>query len=175
MQSYSESHINLHPTKRRIMEQLEVHLVALPPIRVACFNGFSEAPESLAIEKMKAWAKKHNISAGSCRLFGHNNPDPTPGSPNYGYDIWLTVEESFNVVNDVEIIAFPGGLYAVTRCIAINPMEDIPLTWQKLVRWMQASKYHPGRHQWLEEHIVPLEEMGKELPFTLDLYLPISE
>jgi hypothetical protein len=39
-----------------------------------------------------------------------------------------------------------------------------------------AYYYQPhGRHSWLEEHIGPLDDMGDEQPFTLDLHLPISE
>ena len=75
----------------------------------------------------------------------------------------------------VRIIEFPGGLYAVTRIDVKNPWEDIPGTWQKLVKWMEASKYRRGRHQWLEEHIGPLDDMDGDKPFTLDLHLPIAE
>jgi hypothetical protein len=56
-----------------------------------------------------------------------------------------------------------------------NPYEDIPGTWQRLVKWMEAGQYHHGRHQWLEEHIGPLDDMGGDKPFTLDLHLPITE
>jgi predicted transcriptional regulator YdeE len=66
-------------------------------------------------------------------------------------------------------------LYAVTRCEVENPGEDIPRTWQKLVKWMEGSRYHHARHQWLEEHIGPLEAQDNNQPFTLDLYLPVSE
>ena len=52
---------------------------------------------------------------------------------------------------DARIIEFPGGLYAVTRINVENPGDEIPLAWQKLVKWMEASKYHHGRHQWLED------------------------
>jgi hypothetical protein len=51
----------------------------------------------------------------------------------------------------------------------------MPRTWQKLVKWMEGSKFHHGHHQWLEEHIGPLDALGSEQSFTLDLYLPISE
>jgi hypothetical protein len=40
---------------------------------------------------------------------------------------------------------------------------------------MEASKYHHGRHQWLEEHIGPLDGTVNAIPFTLDLHLPIAE
>jgi hypothetical protein len=68
-----------------------------------------------------------------------------------------------------------GGLYAVTRCEVNKPWEDIPGTWQKLVKWMEGSKYHHGSHQWLEEHLGPLDAMGGDQPFMLDLHLPIRE
>lgn len=157
------------------MSNLEVRIVNLPPMRVACVNGFGEGPEGMAFEKMKTWAETHNLPGRSYRLFGYNNPDPSPGSPNYGYDVWITVDESVQVDGDARIIEFPGGLYAVTRIEVKNPEDDIPGTWQRLVKWMESSKYRHGRHQWLEEHIGPLDEMGGEQPFTLDLHLPISE
>ena len=155
------------------MSNLDVRIVKLPPMRVACVNGFGDGPEGMAFDKIKAWAEAHNLIGGEYRLFGYNNPDPSPGSPNYGYDVWITVDESVQADGEARIIDFPGGLYAVTRIEVKNPMDDIPGTWQKLVKWMETSKYHHGKHQWLEEHIGPLDEMGGEEPFTLDLHLPI--
>ena len=157
------------------MEKLEVRIITLPSMRVACFNGFGAGPEGQAIDKMKAWAIAHNLLDKPCRLFGYNNPDPTPGSSNYGYDVWITVDESVKADGEARIIGFPGGLYAVTRCEVNNPWEDIPRTWQNLVKWMEGSRYHQGHHQWLEEHIGPLEDMGVGQTFTLDLHLPIKE
>jgi AraC family transcriptional regulator len=157
------------------MSNIDVRIVELPAMRVACVNGFGEGPEGMAFDKMKAWAAAHNLSGRSYRLFGYNNPDPSPGSPNYGYDVWITVDESVQADADVRIIEFPGGLYAVTRIEVNEPGNDIPSAWQQLVKWMENSKYRHGRHQWLEEHIGPLDEMGGEQSFTLDLHLPISE
>jgi AraC family transcriptional regulator len=157
------------------MDDLNVKIVNLPPLRVACVNGFGEGPEGLAFDKMKAWAEAHHLIGRQYRLFGYNNPNPSPGSPNYGYDVWITVDESMQADTEARIIEFPGGLYAVTRMEVKDPGSDIPGTWQKLVRWMESSKYRHGPHQWLEEHIGPLEEMGGEQPFTLDLFLPVTE
>lgn len=157
------------------MSDLEVRIVKLPPMRVACVHGFGEGPEEQAFDKMKAWAQAHDLLGQPCRLFGYNNPDPSPGSPNYGYDVWLTVDESVQADGEARIIEFPGGLYAVTRFEVKNPWEDIPGTWRKLVKWMEASQYRHGQHQWLEEHIGPLDEMGGNQPFTLDLHLPITK
>ena len=157
------------------MNELDVKIVKLPPMRVACVNGFGEGPEGMAFDKMKAWAEAHHLIGEQYRLFGYNNPDPSPGSLNYGYDVWITVDESVQADGEARIIEFPGGLYAVTRIDVKDPGDEIPATWQKLVKWMENSKYHHGQHQWLEEHIGPLEEMGGDQPFTLDLHLPITE
>jgi DNA gyrase inhibitor GyrI len=157
------------------MSNIEVRIVKLPPMRVVCVNGFGESPEGMAFDKIKAWATAHNLLGKPYRLFGYNNPDPSPGSPNYGYDVWVSVDESVQADSEARIIEFPGGLYAVTRLEVKDPGVDIPGTWQKLVRWLESSKYRHGRHQWLEEHIGPLEEIVEGQPFTLDLYLPIAE
>src|SRR5512140_1873121 len=157
------------------MNNIEVRIVKLPPMRVACVNGFGEGPEGMAFDKMNAWATAHHLLSKPHRIFGYNNPDPAPGSPNYGYDVWLTVDGSVQADGGARIIEFPGGLYAVTRIEVKKPGDEIPNAWQKLVKWMEASKYRHGRHQWLEEHIGPLDETVNELPFTLDLHLPITE
>jgi AraC family transcriptional regulator len=127
----------------------------------------------MAFEKMKAWAQAHNLLDKSYRLFGYNNPNPSPGSPNYGYDVWITVDDSVQSDGEARVLEFPGGLYAVTRIEVKQPGDEIPAAWQSLVKWMEESKYRHGRHQWLEEHIGPLDDMSGEQPFTLDLYLPI--
>ncbi|MFT3891319.1 MAG: GyrI-like domain-containing protein [Anaerolineales bacterium] len=157
------------------MTDLDVRVAKLPAMRVVCVNGFGDDPEGKAFDAMREWAKAHDLPKSENRIFGYNNPDPAPGSPNYGYDVWLTVDELVQAEGDARIIEFPGGLYAVTRIEVKSPWDDIPSAWQKLVKWMEASKYHHGRHQWLEEHIGPLDGTVNELPFTLDLHLPITE
>lgn len=157
------------------MSNLDVRIVNLPPMRVVSVNGFGTEPEEQAFGKMKEWAKAHDLLEKPYRLFGFDSVPQSPGSPNRGYDVWITVDESVQADGEARIIDFPGGLYAVTRIDVKNPWEDIPGTWQKLVKWMEASKYRHGNHQWLEEHIGPLEEMGGDQPFTLDLHLPIME
>ena len=155
------------------MSEDDIRAVELPPLRVVCLNGFGDGPEGQAFEKTLAWAKAHNLLDLPHRLFGYNNPDPTPGSPNYGYDVWMTVDASVNADGEARIIEFPGGLYAVLRIEVKSPWDDIPAAWQRLVKWRENSPYHEGRHQWLEEHIGPLNEIVNTLPLTLDLFLPI--
>jgi DNA gyrase inhibitor GyrI len=153
------------------MSELDVKIVKLEAVRVICFNGFGEEPEGIALDKVFAWAKAHGKNG---RVFGYNNPNPAPGSPNYGYDAWMVVDESIQAEGDGRIIDFPGGLYAAARCEVKAPWDDIPGAWQKLVRWRENSRYREASHQWLEEHIAPEGESGGS-NFTLDLFLPIKE
>lgn len=160
------------------MNKLEVRIIKLESMRMICLNGFGPSPETQAWSKLVAWAKAHGLwQAGQPRrFFGYNNPDPSPGSPNYGYDVWMTVDASVQADGEARLIEFPGGLYAVAHCQADRPEEDIPQAWRQLVIWRENSPYKPAHHQWLEEHISPVEAVAADPQgFRLDLYLPIAE
>jgi DNA gyrase inhibitor GyrI len=157
------------------MNQEEVRIVELPPMRVICINGFGQEPEDQAFKKMFEWAKEHEQLDKPHRLFGFDNPVETPGSTNRGYDVWMSVDESCQADGEARIVNFTGGLYAVMRLPVNNPWNDIPPAWQRLVKWRENSPYHAGHHQWLEEHIGPISGVVNALPFTLDLYLPIAK
>ncbi|MEA3327937.1 MAG: GyrI-like domain-containing protein [Chloroflexota bacterium] len=157
------------------MSELDVRIVKLEPMRVASFLGFGESPEELAFEKLFAWAKPKEllVEPGKNRLFGFNNSNPSKGSPNYGYEVWIVIGPDVAAERDMEIKAFEGGLYAVTQCVVPKgQFEVIGDTWKKLVTWREDSKYKCGNHQWLEESL-PMNLPDTE--FVLDLYLPISE
>lgn len=158
------------------MSTLPVRIVNLPTLHVASVHGFGQEPETQAWQQLSAWAAPQGFLADpeKHRIFGFNNPNPTPGSPNYGYEFWIEVGPAVASAPGVAIKEFPGGLYAVTRCeVQDDPGERIPATWQALVRWREGSRYKSAHHQWLEEHI-----STSGMPtggFVLDLYLPIAE
>ena len=158
------------------MSELEVRIVKLEPMRVASFWGFSASPEVEAWEKLFSWARPRGLldDLEQHRLFGFNNPNPSAGSPNYGYEVWIVVDRDTEPENDeMRIVDFDGGLYAVTRCVVPKGQFDvIGATWKKLVAWREDSKYKCGAHQWLEESL-PLDLPDTE--FVLDLYLPLAE
>lgn len=148
---------------------MDVRIVELEPIRVASTVAYGKEPETMAWQKLLDWAKPRHLLDKPHRMFGFNNPNPTPGSPNYGYEVWLTVGPDVQSDDTVKVIEFPGGRYAVTRCMGT---DHIATTWQAFVKWIETSPHQPAQHQWLEEHLninldVPPDE------FTLDLYLPI--
>lgn len=156
------------------MDELNVEIIELEPLRAARFHGFGEQPEDLAWQQLEAWAQPRGLLdfSEAHRVFGFNNPNPAPGSPNYGYEFWLTLSAEDDA-GDAEVVDFDGGLYAVTRCVVRgDPGEVIPATWQRLVAWCESSPYQSASHQWLERHVAS-EEPGEA--FDLDLYLPIAE
>jgi DNA gyrase inhibitor GyrI len=157
------------------MNEAEVRFVRLEPMRVASIWGFGEEPESIAFAKLEAWAGPRGIRENpeKHRIFGFNNPNPYPGSPNYGYEIWVEVGPEVEPTDDVRILGFEGGLYAVARCeIPEGQYDLIGAAWKELAAWREDSKYRRGHHQWLEQSIAA-DTPGIE--FILDLHLPIAE
>lgn len=159
-------------------DKLAVRIVELPPLRVASVHAYGPEPETAAWAKLTAWAgqgRDYLADPAQHRIFGFNNPNPSAGSPNYGYEFWVVVgpDEQGDAAQggDVRIVEFPGGLYAVTRVELITaPYDQIPAGWMALNRWLEESRYQMGRHQWLEEHIgIPGSDR-----FSLDLYMPIA-
>lgn len=154
------------------MDELEVRIERLPARRVASVHAFGPQPEMIAWEKMLAWAKARGPEGDAAHLqtYGFNNPDPAPGSPNYGYEFWTDVDagtplgaDGEATVKDVE-----GGLYAVTRFEGRG--DEMPAVWQRLLMWGENSRYRLASHQWLERHISLSDDW-----LVLDLMLPIAE
>ena len=156
------------------MHEFKTKIVELSPMCVASFHAYGDSPENDAKEKLIAWAEPKGLleNPRNHRIFGFNNPDPSPGSPNYGYEFWITVGPEKRPKTEVKIKDFPGGLYAVSRCEVKDPWRDIPYTWKQLAIWRENSRYEEAHHQYLEENIGPLVTSNE---FILDLYLPISE
>lgn len=158
------------------MNEIDVCIVTLEPMRVASLYGFGEQPEYEAWEKLIAYAKPKGFLDDPLhhRIFGFNNPDPSHGSPNYGYELWIQVDDKAQPEGDVRILDFAGGLYAVARCqVSGEDFDLIGQTWQKLLAWREDNPYQLGGHQWLEEAIEYKRMYEGEI--TLDLYLPIIE
>lgn len=153
------------------MSEIKVKIVELEPMRMISAYGFGAEPEGTAWEKIEAFSKNNglNLADDSVTTFGFNNPNPSKGSPNYGYEIWLPVAEDVDPEGDLRIIDFTGGLYAVTT---FKGLENIGEVWGKLAKWREGSKYKHAHHQWLEELLtfeVPPED------FVFNIYLPIAE
>lgn len=155
------------------MNELEVKIVRLEPLRVAYALGYSESPEGDAFDQMMAWAKPRGMLEDPVkhRWFGFNNPNPSPGSPKYGYEVWVTVGEDAEPEDEIKIKEFEGGLYAVTRCVGIR---NISMTWKRLVAWQKTREYKLVHKICLEEHIGTFD-VASEDEVVLDLFLAIAE
>jgi DNA gyrase inhibitor GyrI len=154
------------------MEDLNVRIVRLAPMLVASAYGFGASPEALAWRILLDWAKAGGLLdvEPAPRFFGFNNPSPAPGSPNYGYEQWMTVGPEVAGSSGVTIKESAGGLYAVARCEGQQTITDI---WRRLAAWCEDSPYVMGQHQWLEECFTP--DAARLEDFIFDLYLPIVE
>jgi DNA gyrase inhibitor GyrI len=146
-------------------------------MRVAAALGFGTRPEEMAWRQLWQWASAKGLLADlkAQRFYGFNNPCPSPGSPNYGYEQWMTVGPQAQQGDDVETKGFAGGLYAVARC----QLKNITQVWGQLSAWCESSRYAPADHQWLEECLTPerfMPEMaGDAMEAVFELYLPIAE
>lgn len=152
------------------MSEIEVRIVRLEPLRVAAAYGFGPSPEGIAFDKLLTWARAQGLLDGDPpQLFGFDNPMPSPGSPNYGYELWLVVGPDVTGTSEIEIKEFAGGLYAVTRC----KLPQIGIAWRQLVAWREDSHYHCAPHQCLEQPITPLDTPFDNV--VMDIYLAIAE
>jgi effector-binding domain-containing protein len=155
------------------MAQTDVRIIDLPPMRVASALGYGTEPEDQAAMMIVEFARSIGLKPGDpgYRTFGFNNPGPTPGSPNYGYELWLVVGPDVDGKKPIEIKEIPGSKYAVTR---FTGLSNIGRAWRELVAWFEDSPYTrpPNWCTCLEEVVNPAETDPDK--WTFDLYLPIA-
>lgn len=152
------------------MTEPDIRIIDLEPMRVAATLGFGPTPEIEAWEKLLKWARANSLLDGSRRFYGFNNPNPVPGSPNYGYEQWMTIGPDVVADADVEIKDIPGGRYAVLRCEGLATIGD---DWARLVSWTEASPYRMDNRECLEELLTPPDVPYEDYRF--DLHLAITD
>ena len=152
----------------------EVRIVDLPPMRVASALGFGISPENQAAVEIQGFAKSIGIDLASGKhvTYGFNNPDPAPGSPKYGYEIWLPVGPDIEARPPIQVKQVPGGTYAVTR---FTGLSNIGRVWRELVAWFEDSPYTaPANWRQCLEAALSWGEPDPE-KWVFDLYLPIAK
>lgn len=154
------------------MNTIDVRIVKLEAMRVASAYGFGKTPELIAHQKMLAYVRSKGLfdREENYHSYGFNNPNPSEGSPNYGYEVWVQVQPDIQPEGDIKIKDVPGGLYAVTRFQGISKIGQV---WQDLVAWREDSRFKKAHHQWLEDLHNPSETDPEN--YVFDLYLPIRE
>lgn len=170
--------VDLFMTKA--VDQLQVRVIQLSPMRVVCYKAISKTPEDDCAKIMNAFIEKHGLHKRdySFRHFGFNNPDPVEGSEVYGYEMWVTLPSEIEAEAPLWEGHFNGGLYAAIPTYMSSIFEN----WQTLYRWVNTSEvfeadFAPeiGR-QWLEENINYEHFYDEGVHFEdkqLDLLLPI--
>ena len=164
------------------MEELDVRIITLQPMRVASALGFGATPEIEAWGLLLDWARSLGLldEIGAHRFFGFNNPNPSPSSPNYGYEQWMSVALEIGAEaggpGGIEIKTFPGGRFAVTRCQGPSHLGE---TWKALVAWQEDSPHQMTQNVCLEELLNPqlMLNLDEEIDFEnllFDLYLPLA-
>ncbi len=152
------------------MSDLEVRIVEMEPMRVVSARAFGPSPEAVAGARMMAFLASKGLRFEDVRWYGFNNPNPSPGTPNYGYEVWATVGPEIEGEDDITVLDIPARLYAVTHC---ESLETIGQDWKNLVLWFEDSPYKATDH-WHQclEHLLT-EPSAPEDQYNFDLYLPV--
>ncbi|MFX1271569.1 MAG: GyrI-like domain-containing protein [Promethearchaeota archaeon] len=169
----------VHTKRKDKMDELEVRIERLEPMRVASVQAISKSPENEAWNKLRAWAEPLGLldDVKKNPVFGFNNPEPSPGKEEYGYEFWIKVDDYVEPEGDIEIKEFEGGLFAVTT----TPLKADPIfedghhfigAWKYLRDWIKSSKYEFGDQQCLERAHDP---GASEDDLILDLYWSIKK
>ena len=165
----------VQPIRGDALADLDVRIVRLPPIRVASVQAEGEFPERDAWNRLRAWAEPKGLLGDVDKhpVFGFNNPSPSPERKEYGYEFWIGIGPDIETEGQTESKEFAGGLYAVTTCkLHEDPKGNVFEVWQKLLEWVQSSKYKWRRVHELEK---PHDPLATEEDMVLDLYLPVEE
>ena len=154
---------------RRRKTGLEVKIVELKPMRVTSFRVISESPEHDAASKLASWAQEKGYLKDLEKnpVFGFNNPNPTEGKKEYGYEFWMKVSTDFKE-EGVNLKDIPEGRYAVTTCESLSVIGE---KWMQLLEWVKKSEYEVRCADCLEK---THDFSASDEELALDLYLPIE-
>lgn len=165
----------------------DVRIVYLPPAEVASIHCYCDEPEARANEVMDQFVRESRVVEikPDLRHYGFNHPNPSlgtpPGSPDHGYEMWVTIPEGMDVPAPLTKKHFAGGLYAA-HMIRMGDFHE----WSWLCEWAEKNEeYEPNwgdpdcMHGLLEEHLNYINHVklanSEPAGMQLDLLLPIKE
>lgn len=153
----------------------DIKLVTLEETRVISFHGYGTGPEDIAWQKLRNWIVENDAKtmAAAQRFFGFNNPNPAPGSDQYGYEQWMTLPADYQPREGEVIKTLAGGLYAVGGFRASTP-ESFGPAWQRLMDWRIDSDYaYDESRPWLEELLTKESVFAAFDAVDFDCYMPV--
>lgn len=148
-----------------MIQEFTVQIEQLHPMRFAALTVQNASPETEAINKLLGWARPRGLLDGAFRFFGFDNCQP---DPHHNYTVWLSIPEDVQPPEDIAIVNFPGGLYAITDC---GSVAEISPRWKQLADWVKSSHYMFSDLPSLEEHLNVLSDQSPEFK----LYLAIRD
>lgn len=127
---------NLNSTLKTTENKMDIRIVYLPPATVASSHYFGKNPEDPSGEKLAEFIRKSNLPEikPDFRVYGFNNPSPTNGKEEYGYEFLVTIPDEFEVTAPLEKKHFAGGLYAA-HCIKMGDFQE----WQPFFELISKS------------------------------------
>lgn len=151
------------------IDDCDVRILSLPACDMITYRVISASPEKDAWEKMMKWlSSKDHLDRRFLRYFGFDNPGPSEGKTEYGYEVWVTKPDGLVIEDPFVEKKFQGGFYAVTVCT----LDNIGERWMQLCHWVKNNNIWEYREDiCLEESISP----SGVIPFQLDLFEPIQK
>jgi hypothetical protein len=147
---------------------MTINVKEVPAAKAARFHAFSSSPEEEAYKAMETWAapKGYLVKDSAATIYGYNNPNPSAGSPNYGYEFIVVADD---LSGAQEVIDFPGGRYAVADSgvsVGVDDPAKLGDAWKQIVQEVERQGHVLGKHQWLELHTFPA--------IQITLYVPLA-
>ena len=151
------------------MDRPDFRIEQLLPMRVARFHAHGRDPELEAWSRLRKWAEPRGLLADADRhpVFGFNNPGPSPGRDEYGYEFWIRIDPGAADGDRIETVDFPGGWYAVTTHDGF-PRPDV---WLQL---FEAARRAACRYRAANELERPHDPLAPAADMVFDLYQPIE-
>ena len=155
------------------MKKFKIRIEKLDAMRVVVFRGYGTKPEMEAHQLAVAFAKERGLVDDHNRVetFGFNKPAPWVTSDDeYGYELWVVVEDETDVPPYLPVKSFPGATCAVTQ---IEKLADIGAAWEYLYQWVGDHQAYDYAHMdGLEQVLSPLDTPEEQYAFKL--YLPVK-
>jgi len=121
---------------------MNIKIENLPKYRIAYVRQIGPyGPHNVkAMEKLKIWAKEHNLLSKTAVILGISQDNPETTSPqNCRYDACIIISNDYQIGNDVSESELPGGKYAIYK--VKHTAEEIQKAWAEIFFELLNSGY----------------------------------